>query len=282
MNKLFAPRLLAALAASLILFAGCSGGGSVTSSGGPAIAPLDEKAAPGAGVLPAEVPAADADERQVARTASITLVVARPADAAARVREVAAQYEGYVAREDLHNSTELSAMSTLVLSVPADRVDAVLTALAALGTMTNRSTTSVDVTDRVVDVDARIRTLQDSIARLRALMDRAGTVTEIAGIERELTQRQSDLESLLAQQKNLLNRVERTPVAVTLTTRTTSDNPFLEGLGAAWEAVQGSLRFLLVAAGALLPFVVLGVLLWLPVRWAWRRRRPGADGPPTA
>ena len=32
--------------------------------------------------------------------------------------EVAAQYEGYVAREDLHNSTELSAMSTLVLSVP--------------------------------------------------------------------------------------------------------------------------------------------------------------------
>lgn len=285
MSTKTAPRVVAALVASLLLLAGCTGPTATTTSGGePGVAPApmgvpaeDAKSLPASGV--GDVAA----EREVARTASITLVVARPSETAERVRQVAAQFDGFITREDVY-STELSNTSTLVLSVPAERVDAVLSALAGLGTMTSRSSTATDVTDRVVDVDARIRTLQDSIARIRALLDRAGSVTEIAAVERELTSRQSELESLLAQQKNLRNRVDRTPVTVSLTTKTPADpNPFLDGLRAAWEALQGSLRAMLVGAGALLPFVALAALVFFPVRaWLRGRRRPAPHRPTAA
>ena len=277
--------LVAALAASLLLLAGCAGTGGTAQSdpslsgGAPAVAPApdESKGEPGVGV----VPAADEASREVARTASVTLVVSQPLAAADRVRQVAARFDGWVTREDLRTNASWGP-SSVVLSVPADRLDAVLAALAEVGTITNRSTTATDVTDRIVDVDARIRTLQDSVTRIRALMDRAGTVSEIAAVERELTTRQAELESLLAQQQNLRTKVDRTPVTVTLTTQAPADdNPFLEGLWAAWLAIQGSLRFLLVAAGAILPFAVVGGLLWFPLRAAFRRARASKQPPTT-
>lgn len=265
---------LAVAATALFLLAGCSGvsplPSGVTRDAGapaPAAAPADMK-----GGAPAGDPLAG-DERQVARTASVTLVVDKPVDAAAHVRRVASDRGGYVTREDVQVSSD-TPTAQVVISVPADQLDAALTDLAALGTLVQRAQTATDVTDRVVDVDARVRTLQDSITRIRALMDRAGTVTEIAAVERELTTRQSELESLLAQQKALRSRVDRTPITVTLTSKApvAQGNPFLDGLLAAWHALQDSVRLVLTAVGALLPWAVLGLAVGLPVR-AWLRRR---------
>lgn len=275
-------RVAAALTA-LFLLAGCSGPGV---SDGARSAPVPQQAVP-AGV-PAAAPADGAtdaaqpyqtDERQVARTAALTVVVPSPVDAAARVREIASAHGGYVTREEVRSQGERPT-GTVVVSVPADQVDATLKDLAGLGELAQRSQTATDVTDKVVDVDARVRTLQESITRTRALMERAGSVAEIAAVERELTTRQSELESLLAQQKALRDRVARTPITVTLTTTQpgVTSNPFLDGLRGAWEALQSSVRVVLVILGFLLPWAVIAALVWFPVR-AWFKKHPRPPRP---
>lgn len=267
MNTNLAARAAAAAMILLVLLTGCSVRSTSDLGGGaPAVAPQPAEVAPAAGDAASEA------ERQVARTGAIELVVVNPADAAARVREVAGRFDALVTWEDVR-SVEASSSSTVTLSVPATSLDALLDALAGLGTVTHRSTTAVDVTEQLVDVDARIRTLQDSIGRLRELMGRAGTVGDIAAVERELTTRQSDLESLLAQQKYLRDRVERATVTVTLTTAFPGGNPLLEGLGGAWLALQESVRVMLVIAGGLVPWAALLAALWFPTRWAFRRAR---------
>jgi hypothetical protein len=213
--------------------------------------------------------------RSVARTGSLTLSVPEVVSAAAELRRLAEAIGGFVASENIATAeTKVTSTSRIVLSIPADRLDAFLDDAAKVGVLQHRGVTARDVTDQVVDVEARIRTLRESIARIRALLGRAGSVTEIAQVEGELTRRQSDLESLLAQQQALKNQVERAPVTVTLLKpgQVEPQNPFLAGLLEGWEALQRSITVLLTVVGAILPFAVLIALVGWPILLRMRRR----------
>ena len=221
--------------------------------------------------------------RQVARTGSITLTVTDVVTAAASLRDLASSMGGMVTSESISTSANSgSSVSRLIFTVPSAKLDQALDAVAKVGQLESRSTTAKDITTQVVDVEARIRTLRESIARIRLLMDKTGSISAIAQVEAELTQRQSELESLLSQQKVLKNMVEESPVTVTLLHPGQADpsNPFLSGLRQGWEALLKSLNFLLVAVGALLPYAVIGFLGVLGFR-AWQRsRRTGRTDAP--
>ena len=53
-----------------------------------------------------------------------------------------------------------------------------------------------DVTDQVVDAQGRLSSLRASRDRLRALLDRAGGVSDVITVERELARVQAEIESL--------------------------------------------------------------------------------------
>lgn len=231
-----------------------------------------------AAAAPEQQPTAGGD-RKVARTAALTVVSADIGKAAAGLRALAKAQGGYVASEDLvspESEPQAPVVSTVVLAIPSDRLEAVLDDIGRIARVTSRSVSSEDVTNEVVDVEARIRTLRDSIVRVRALMDKAGSVSEIAQVESELTRRQGDLESLLAQQKALAQRVATSPVTVTIRPPgLIEENALLGGLRAGWEALLASVSTLLVILGAVLPFALVAAAVGLPLRAWLRRRRSG-------
>lgn len=279
-------QLFAAVVAALLTLGvtACSAGqGVLPASDTAAGAPADARSIPEA--MPEDVPSAGSD-RKIARSASLVITVDELAPAAAALRQTAATFGGMVVSENLVTApatgevgdearTVPTLYSTIVLSVPADKLDAALDAAAQVGEVTTRTISAEDVTSQVVDVEARISTMRESISRLQALMRRAGTLTEIAAIEAELTRRQADLESLLAQQKALSQVVEQSTISVTLLTRRQaegiSSGGFVSGLQAGWAAFLSAGRWLLTILGASLPFLVAGAVLAAPLVW-WRRR----------
>lgn len=293
MNTSPRTRLYAAGVAALLVMGvtACSAGqASLPATDTAAGAPADARSLPES--MPEDVPSAD-PSRKIARSASLTITVTELAPAAAALRQAAASFGGMVVSENLvtapsidetgeESRTMPSLYSTIVLSVPADRLDAALDAIAQVGDVTTRTVSAEDVTTQVVDVEARIATMRESIARLQALMRRAGTLTEIAAIEAELTRRQADLESLLAQQKVLSQLVEQSSISVTLMTRRQaegiSSGGFVSGLQAGWAAFLSAGRWLLTILGASLPFLLAAAVIVTPLLW-WRRhhgRRPRA------
>jgi hypothetical protein len=114
---------------------------------------------------------------------------------------------------------------------------------------------------------------------MQELLKRAGSVAEIAQVETELTKREADLESLLAQQKVLAQRVAQSPITVTLTRvavvepAPVPETGFIAGLKAGWHALKVFGVALLTVVGALLPFLVVLALITAPVVWLVRRRR---------
>jgi len=283
-------RTVLPLALACALLGGCS---SLSSSTSQADTAGGNARVPDAGALPAQTTETQTktdstlpqtpvvDTQQITRSATMTVVVSDESAAATRLRAIATAHGGVVTTENVVSGGEKSyyATSTIVLSVPADELDGALTDIAAVGEVTLRTIQSTDVTAKVADVGSRITTMRASIARMQELLTRAGSVTEIAQVETELTNREADLESLLAQQKVLAQRVAQSPITVTLTrVAVVEPNPvpetgFIAGLKAGWHALKVFGVALLTVVGALLPFLAVLALIGVPVVWLVRRRR---------
>ncbi len=122
------------------------------------------------------------------------------------------------------------------------------------------------------------------MAVLEQLLDRAGSIRDIVAVERQLTDREARLNSLLRQQAYLADQTSLSTITVHLQ-RHPVDEPeeedgedgFLAGLSAGWAALGTVAVGLATVAGALLPFLgvalVLGVPGWLLVPETLEQRR---------
>jgi hypothetical protein len=248
--------------------------------------PADAGDAAGAPAAPAEPNAQQApdvkiapNERSIIYTGSITVAVDDVRSAADKAGVIATGAGGFVGA-DKRSLLDGHAEAQLVLRVPAAGYSSALDALGKLGTEEARSGAQEDVTEAVVDLDARIQSQQASVNRTRALLAKANTIGEIVSVESELTKREADLASLQARKRSLADRVDLSTITVFLHSRETPpptpvepDSGFVAGLKSGWHAFVSSVKVLLTILGALTPFVIaIGVPLWLLFWWLRRRR----------
>ena len=204
-------------------------------------------------------------------------------DAADHATTIATGLGGFVAG-DTRTINDSGSQATLVLRVPAGRFNSALDSLAKLGTEEGRQVNADDVTETLVDLEARIATQQASLARVRELLARAQTIGEIVSLENELTNRQAELDSLTQRREKLAGLVALATITVSFygpagpVVEEKPDTGFLAGLRGGWDGFLSSVTVVLTVAGWLLPWAVaIGVPLWL-ILWVARRRdrRPGA------
>ncbi|WP_246103179.1 DUF4349 domain-containing protein [Streptomyces piniterrae] len=240
---------------------------------------------------PGRPKAAKVAPSQIIRTATVTVETKDLPEALAKARTAVDGAGGYTGDETTDRDAEGHDRSKLVLRVPPKEYDAVLGRLSRLGKLVSREVSAKDVTEQVVDTESRIKTQRASVTRVRELMERATTISDIVSLESELNTREADLESLEAQ---LASLKERTGMAtITLLLRQPGaapqheDDPtsFGDALSGGWHAFTEAVRWLLVIIGAVLPFAAAGALLhglWRLVRdrlpAGRRTRRRGVNG----
>lgn len=229
-------------------------------------------------------------DARIARTASLSLTVKDLEQAAAKVRSTARTAGGYVSDENSRAATHEGGRSwaEITVTVPVDKLEATTTDLAELGEVTKRTTSAEDLTSQYTDTTARVRTKTKSVERLRTLVDSTDDLDQIVTLERELSTREADLESMTSQQKSLEQRTATAPITVSLSTDgieaddTTEDaTGFVAGLSEGWGAFTSALTVGLTALGAITPFALTGAVLLAPVLW-WLRRRTAHPAPVVA
>ena len=217
------------------------------------------------------------------------LVALGPPREAARLVE---SVGGHISERVEQGSTEDEfASAYLVVRIPSDQVTDTVEDLKSLGEVQEASLTSTEVTDQVTDLAARIRALEISITRLEDLLGRSGSIEEIVEAERVLTERQSDLEVLLSQQKALADDVSMATFRIDMWTPESEPEPeaptatgFWPGLVAGWNALVSTINGLLQVIGALIPWLVFAALVTAVVVAIMRRfgRRKASTTPPSA
>ncbi|WP_324786671.1 DUF4349 domain-containing protein [Streptomyces sp. H51] len=210
----------------------------------------------------------------IIRTASLTVQVKDVPKALDQARTTTENAGGYVGEENTTRDAEGHEHTRVVLRVPVEKYDGVLTDLQGAGKLLDRTAKAEDVTDQVVDVESRIKSQRASVARVRELMDQATKLSDVVALEGELSGREADLEALLAQQASLKDRTSLATITLSLSgtpvkeaAKDDGDPGFVDALAGGWDAFVTMLRWLAVAFGAVLPFAVVAALLVL----VWRR-----------
>ena len=157
------------------------------------------------------------------------------------------------------------------LRVASDRLSDVLNELRNLGHVISEKVTGDDVTNQIVDVDARLRNARRIETELLELMDKRkdSPLNEIIALRREINNVRSEIERLDAQQKNLNHLVSLATVLVII--RTAGEKPdddtnmsigsyFVKVLKKAWK---NALLTIADSAAWALQFIVGGLIWWL-------------------
>ncbi len=218
-------------------------------------------------------------ERSVIITGSMYMTVADPIAVADKAAGIVQKAGGRIdARNETAPDERNGGSASLTMRIPSDGLDAVVDDLRTLGTVDQFSTSASDVTTEVTDLEARISTLRASTARIEGLLADAKDISDIITLENELDSRQSQLQSLEAQQRGLDDQVSMSTIDLSLTTEPvvivdTSPETFWDGLVSGWNGLLTFISFALVVIGVLLPWVTLMGLIALAIVVAVRAKR---------
>ena len=157
----------------------------------------------------------DVAQRQVISQASVSMEVDEVPAAVAQVRAIAESLGGFVGQLSSSGGPERQ-QSTMTIRVPQAEFFTALEHIKSLGKVRSENVGSEDVTERFIDLEARLRSALREEESLLSLLDKANQVSEILTIERELSRVRSDIERDQGQLNFLERRVDLSTITVSL------------------------------------------------------------------
>ncbi len=214
--------------------------------------------------------------RKIIYHADLRVRVAAMARAAARLDSLARAAGGFVSgAHETRTDGEWRQQTTL--RVPPGRFNGLLTALAGLGTVEEKTLTSADVTAQHADVTARLAAKRALEKEYLRLLTQGKKVSDLLEVQEKLGEVREDIEGTESRLRTLDDQVGYATISIELVQPLelrTPDAPvvsvssrLVEALFDGWRLLVG----LLIGVVSLWPFWLLGAA----GAWGWRRWRRG-------
>ena len=221
----------------------------------------------------------------VIRTAALHVVAKDFVAARTAVESIVTGAAGFIDYITVTGDTSSARAITGTLRVPADRMSDTLARLRALGQVTHDTQGSQDVSDQIVDLDARLASSRATEQRLTELLkNRTGRLSDVLEVERELTRVRLDIERLVAEKANVGRRVTYATIEIVVREerKASLDGPLssatrtriaaADGLESALESVAVAMLIVLRTGPTLLLWGAAAAAIWFTLR-----RRPRAS-----
>ncbi len=311
MSRLRSRSTVALALLALVVLAGCAGAGTNLGGGGGEPVSQDAPRASGgapdaagddgpadAGFQLASGETNDDAESSVAVqqrariwTGTVELTVEDFGTARDRIVSAARDRGGYLSDSSsrVHrDGNESWTSGRVVVRVPSEDFDATMGVVRDAGTVESSDTSVQDVTDQLVDLEARLESLRTERDSLRELMADANDTEAVLAVQQELSAVQTEIERLEAQRRSLQDRVAFSTITVELREPAPGETPggddqwWETGVVAAFvESVGGvavALRALVVGLAYVAPYaLVFGVPL-VGGYAVWQRRGGSRSG----
>jgi hypothetical protein len=152
------------------------------------------------------------------KKAALTLIVKSTAEATKTASTLVQEQQGYLIdfqdnRSQVENGQQRVSMQ---IRLPQERLDSTIAKLSQLGIVKSQSLTAEDVSEQLVDVEARLRNLRKQEELVLKIMERSGSVGEILNVARELSNIRESIERIDAQLKNLKTQVAYSTIYLNL------------------------------------------------------------------
>jgi hypothetical protein len=215
---------------------------------------------------------------KVVRTADIQIEVEGFDNAWSRANAVAGKHGGFVTNSNTEQIKDKLGRGTLTMRVPADKYQAAVDELGKIGTIANQRTGGTDVSSSIVDLQARVRTLEAEELQIVDLLGRTNNVSEVLEIRNRLDSVRQEIESLKAQQQYFEEQVDFATINVTIFEQgaepeeDADDGIIVDAWDTALDIGLTIVAGTVVVLGGLIPLAALGIAIWFGVRTIRRRR----------
>lgn len=202
-----------------------AGGGDAPSAGNTADPSGDSATPSGDGGGDAGEKSANGDvqrlatDRAIIRTGSVTVRVDDFEAQRDRLNSEVDRLGGYVGGSNVElqrRDNETWTTGTVTLRVPAESFPRMLSYAKDRGEVLSEQTSTTDVSDQLVELDARITNLEGKRARIREFYEQANSTDALLRIENRLSEVQGQIEQLTAKKRSLEGRVTYATLSVTM------------------------------------------------------------------
>jgi PBP1b-binding outer membrane lipoprotein LpoB len=250
---------LAALSAILIM-SGCSASevGMAEAATKDSVSTASESAAPSV-AQPVNL------SRNVIRNGSMKIRVDHVEKAEKRLSAMLWEDGGYVEASRSTGYGGSSPQATMELRVPANKFEQFIERISALGIVLEKELTSEDVTDQLIDVGARLKTLRAQEEKYRFLLSRASKLSDVHELESRLGDVRTEIEKIAAKQKVLVDQTSMSTLSVTLVqdaVATAAAASQGNWTGESWGQASSALVSVLKGLGALAIWLLMFAPIW--------------------
>ncbi len=207
---------------------------------------------------------------QLIRTGDIELLVPDVEQALAQLQSLAQlQFGDVISLDDATPSRPGIRHSAQVqIAVPADRFDQTMAALAKLGAVQSRTINAENVSDQIVDAQARLRNLRRTETDMLRILDRAGKIPDVLDVTQQIAQVREQIEQLDAQVQSLQHSVAYSTISIGIQDEkpvATAQPSMGAQLDDAWKAALRQVRDYTVHVAAIALTVIAFAPYWLAV-----------------
>ena len=155
-------------------------------------------------------------EQKIIRNGSMTIKVDDVLKSKAEVDAILGQHKAYTGNEQFDN-TDYSANYHIQIRVPAENLDAMVTALESMdGLVTYKAINARDITEEFIDLETRLTNKRSYLEQYRQLLKTAKTVEDILKVREQIRMLEEEIESVEGRLKYLRNQVSLSTLDLTL------------------------------------------------------------------
>ena len=160
----------------------------------------------------------DTQNRLVIQDTSLSLTVKNVAESLKNILASAQSLGGFLVNSSPSQPQD-AASGNITVRVPTDKLDQALTAFKQISSkVVSESVTGNDVTDQYVDLDTQLSILNNTKLKFQAILDKAVTVSDLLNVQQQLMNIQSQIDSVIGQQKYLEQSAKLSRVTIYLST----------------------------------------------------------------
>jgi hypothetical protein len=216
------------------------------------------------GIILAEEPAAS---KKILRRATLSVTVTKPSQALDNIQAVAQSAGGFVVSSTKSGDDVDDVSATLMIRVPAPRLDSVLAEIRRIVVRVNSEQIEAkDVTKDYSDLEASIRNLQAEEAQYLSILRQARSVSDILEVSAKTNEVRGQIEKLQGELRYLEHDIEMSSVSVDL--QRDADSRLLGIYWRPWHQVKvafrGGVQGIAEYANSMIMFV-----FWLPTLLLW-------------
>ena len=212
-------------------------------------------------------------EQRIIKQAELDLLVGSVEEAHVSLQDIAKTHGGFVRDASIYERNDKTLYGQAVLRVEAGQFEAVLAAIRDLALNVERERiTGTDVTEQFTDLEAQLKNARAEEQAYLALLNRAGSVTELLEVQRELSNVRGRIEMFEGRLKYLADQTDLATITVSLSEKPsliapTGDFRFVDTIKEALqtlvvafqEIVRGAVWIVVLGIGIALPA---GLIAW--------------------